>query len=58
VNNRHDFKIREKVKYLGNKGVVTFVSPNTVVVELTGPFMRGSHTFIVNSPEFKQLKKA
>jgi hypothetical protein len=43
---------------MGNKGVVTAISPNTVVVQLAGPFIRGQYTFVVNLPEFQQLKKA
>jgi hypothetical protein len=55
--NNHDFKRLQKVKYLGNKGVITQVSPNTVVVSLVGPFLFGEQTFVVKTSEFKQLKK-
>lgn len=55
--NKHDFKAQQKVEFMGNKGIITSVSPHTITIFFDGRMLKGFHTFSLNSAEFKQVKK-
>jgi hypothetical protein len=55
---KHSFKALDKVKFMGNKGIVVQVSIDNIVVSLVGPFIFGTKTFKSGTTEFMQLKKA
>jgi hypothetical protein len=55
---KHSFRTLDRVKYMGNKGIVVQFDANTVIVTLTGPFLYGTKSFKVSAKEFKELKKS
>lgn len=54
---KHKFMSSDRVKYLGNKGVVVLFTHDTVTVTFVGPFIYGPKVLKVGTKEFKQLKK-